>query len=64
MRYIFDEYQQLPAARGLFIGAVLAAALSTASSMIVSIVDTIHYDLNGLGLRKKISVFGSVTFLT
>ena len=52
MKFIFDEYNQLPILRGLFIGALVAAALSTSSSMIVSIVDTLHYDMKGLGLGK------------
>ena len=52
MKFIFDEYNQLPILRGLFIGALVAAALSTSSSMIASIVDTVHYDMKGLGLGK------------
>merc|ERR1712131_407904 len=52
MKFIFDEYNQLPILRGLFIGALVAAALSTSSSLIVSIVDTLHYDMKGLGLGK------------
>jgi len=52
MKFIFDEYNQLPILRGLFIGALVAAALSTSSSMIVSIVDTLHYDMKGLGFGR------------
>jgi len=42
--YIVDTYADIPILRGLFIGAVISAALSTSSSIIISITDCIHYD--------------------
>jgi len=42
--YIIETYNDIPVLRGLFIGAVLSAALSTSSSIIISISDCVHYD--------------------
>ena len=42
--YIIETYDDIPVLRGLFIGAVLSAALSTSSSIIISISDCVHYD--------------------